>query len=264
MTDQTADPTKVQEAADAIWRAFEQDQTIAPVRALLGDDLDAAYAAQALNAKRWEAQERKLSGRKIALTSATDQARLGADGPVSGLLFADMEATSHAPIPMDRVAQPKVEAEVAFVISAPLTGEHLTMVELLASIGFVLPALEIAGCRIADRDVRPVDIVADNGGGGAYVLGQTPKRLADFDQRLGGMAMFRNGEPVSFGAGAACMGSPVNALYWLARQQARAGRPLGPGDLVLSGALGPGIAASSGDLFEAEIAGLGSVRARFA
>ncbi|MGB0904619.1 MAG: 2-keto-4-pentenoate hydratase, partial [Mangrovicoccus sp.] len=218
-----------------------------------------------INTKRWlGGEERVLSGRKIGLTSVAVQKQLGVDQPDYGMLFADMEVMDGEEIPLDAVQQPRVEAEIAYVVAAPLTGQHITMVDLMASIGYVLPAIEVVGSRVKDWDIKITDTIGDNASSGVYVLGQTPKRVGDFDQRLCGMVMTCNNEPVSVGAGAACMGSPLNASLWLARTMAKAGRPLEPGDVILSGALGPFVAAKPGDVFEARINGLGSVRAAFA
>lgn len=256
---------KIQEAADRLWNAWDSGTTADPIRDLIGEhDVAAAYKVQEINTKRWLAgEERILSGRKIGLTAQSVRDQLGVDQPDYGMLFADMEVMDGEEIAWSRCQQPKVEAELAYVIAAPLTGGHLTMVDLMASIGYVVPAIEIVGSRIRDWDIRISDTIADNASSGLYVLGQQPRRIGDFDPRLCGMVMLRNNEPVSVGAGAACMGSPLNATLWLARVMARAGRPLGPGDLVLSGALGPMVAANPGDVFEARINGLGSVRAVF-
>lgn len=255
----------IQEAADRLWKAWETGTPCTPIRDLIDqDDIEAGYAVQEVNTKRWlGGEERVLSGRKIGLTSVSVQRQLGVDQPDYGMLYADMEVMDGEEIAPGRVMQPKVEAEIAYVIAAPLTGGHITMVDLMASIGYVVPAIEIVGSRIADWDIRLADTVADNGSSALYTLGQVPKRLGDFDPRLCGMVMFKNNEPVSTGVGAACMGSPLNATLWLARTMARAGRPLGPGDIVLSGALGPFVTAEPGDVFEAHINGLGSVRAVF-
>ncbi|WP_417261917.1 2-keto-4-pentenoate hydratase [Celeribacter sp.] len=258
--------TNIQKAADQLWQAWESGTPGDPIRGLLdAGDVDAAYAVQEINTKRWlGGEERVLSGRKIGLTSIAVQKQLGVDQPDYGMLFADMEFMDGEEIPVSAVQQPKVEAEIAYVVSAPLDGAHLTMVDLMASIGYAVPALEIVGSRVKDWDIRITDTIADNASSGIYVLGQTPKPLGGFDPRLCGMVMTKNNEPVSVGAGAACMGSPLNASLWLACTMAKAGRPLGPGDVILSGALGPFVSAEPGDVFEARINGLGSVRAAFA
>lgn len=257
---------QIRQAADRLWAAWQSSTPAAPVRDLIGEaDVDAAYKVQEINTKRFlGGEERVLSGRKIGLTAKSVQVQLGVDQPDYGMLYDDMEVMDDDEIAWSRCQQPKVEAEVALVMAAPLTGGHIKMIDLMASVGFAVPAIEVVGSRIRNWDIRIADTIADNASSGLYVLGQSPRRLGEFDPRLCGMVMLKNNEPVSVGAGAACLGSPLNATLWLARKMAAEGRPLGPGDVVLSGALGPMVPAEPGDVFEARINGLGSVRAAFA
>jgi 2-keto-4-pentenoate hydratase len=78
------------------------------------------------------------------------------------------------------------------------------------------------------------------------------------------MVLETKGEPMSVGAGAACLGHPINAVRWLAEEMVRRGRPLLAGDVVMSGALGPMVAVTPGQVYEVRISGLGSCRAAFA
>jgi 2-keto-4-pentenoate hydratase len=135
--------------------------------------------------------------------------------------------------------------------------------DVVAAIDCALPAIEVVGSRIADWDIQIVDTIADNASAGVFVLGTTPRRLGDFDPRLCGMVLERGGEPVSTGAGAACLGNPLTAVLWLARKMVEVGRPLRAGDIVLSGALGPLVPVAPGEVVELRISGVGSVRAAF-
>lgn len=251
-------------AADRLLAAYD-GEPCAPVRTLFADlDVEAAYRVQDHNTRRWEAAGRRIVGYKIGLTSKAVQTQLGVDQPDFGVLFADMAALDGDMLVDGRVLQARAEAEVAFVLGRDLMLDDAGAADIIAAVDHVLPAIEVVGSRIAGWDIRIVDTIADNGSSGAFVLGNTPRRLADIDLRLCGMTLWRGNEPVSFGAGAACLGHPVNAAVWLARTLARAGRSLRAGDILLTGALGPMIAARPGDVMRAEIEGLGSVRVGFA
>jgi 2-keto-4-pentenoate hydratase len=205
-----------------------------------------------------------LSGRKIGLTSAAVQKQMGVDQPDFGMLFADMAVADGEEIAPSRLYQPRVEGEIAFFLGRDLTGEAITLAEVMAAIDYAVAAIEVVGSRIADWNIGILDTIADNASSGLYVLGATPVRLGAFDARLCGMVIEQRGEPVSVGAGAACLGHPLSAVLWLARKMVAVGRPLRAGDLVLSGALGPMVAARPGEVYELRISGLGSVRAAFA
>lgn len=259
----TSDET-IRQAADRLRQAAETGRPCAPVRDLIGEtDLDAAYAVQDHNTRLGLEQGRRLVGRKIGLTSKSVQAQLGVDQPDYGMLFADMDVAEGEEIAWARCHQPKVEAEIAFILGDDLDCDQPTTADVMSAIDYAVAAIEIVGSRVADWDIRLTDTIADNASSGLFVLGNEPRRLGEFDPRLCGMVMERRGEPVSVGAGAACLGSPLTAARWLAAVMTRVGRPLKKGDIVLTGALGPMAPVSPGDVFEARISGLGSVRAAF-
>lgn len=251
-------------AADRLDLARQTGEPCPPVRDLLGvGGVAAAYTVQRIQTERQLAIGRRVVGRKIGLTSKVVQAQLGVNSPDFGVLFDDMAVPDGAEIPQGTVLQPRVEAEVALVLERDLTFERHTVADLIRATAFALPAIEVVGSRIRDWDINIVDTVADNASSGLYVLGGPPALLRDVDLRTAGMVMERRGEQVSAGAGAACWGHPLHAALWLANVLASLGDPLRAGDTVLTGALGPMVTAAPGDVFEARIQGLGSVRAVF-
>lgn len=258
-----ADPA-VESAAERLDTARRTGVPCAPVRDLLPPgDLDAAYAVQSLLSDRLVASGRRITGWKIGLTSPAVQAQLGVDTPDFGPLFDDTAVPDGAEIPWGAVLQPRAEAEVALVLGHDLPHERHTVADVIRATAFALPAVEVVGSRIRDWDITAVDTIADNASSGVYVLGTRPVLLRELDLRTAGMVLERRGEPVSTGAGAACLGNPLHAAVWLADTLARLGRPLRAGDTVLTGALGPMTAVEPGDVLEARIDGLGSVRAAF-
>jgi len=243
---------------------YRSRQYCAPIRTRLPDnDLAGAYAIQDLNTDHWLGAGRRLVGRKIGLTSRAVQDQLGVNQPDYGMLFADMCYGDGETIPYDTLQQPKIEGEVALLLGKALDGDALTLADVIAAVDYALPSFEVVGSRIKDWKIGIVDTIADNASSGAFVLGTEARKLDEFDLRLCGAVVEHKGEPVSTGAGAACLGNPLNAALWLARKMVEVGRPLRSGDIVLSGALGPMVNVQPGDAFTLRISGLGSVRALF-
>ncbi|RJL31397.1 2-keto-4-pentenoate hydratase [Bailinhaonella thermotolerans] len=253
----------IEKAAARLREAAGTRTPCAPVRDLIGT-VEEAYAVQRVAVEHGVAEGRRLVGHKIGLTNPAVQAQLGVDTPDFGALFADMAYADGAPIPTGALLQPRAEAEVALVLGRDLPDGPCTVADVIRAADFALPAIEIVDSRVENWDITLVDTVADNASSGLFVLGNRPVRLEDVDLGLAGMVMTRNGREASVGAGVACLGHPLNAALWLANTMAAAGEPLREGEILLTGALGPVVPVEAGDVFEARVAGLGSVRAVFA
>ena len=259
------DNPSIDAIATRLREAARTGEAIAPVRdELAHHGADAAYRVQEANTRHHLAQGRRLVGRKIGLTAKSVQQQFGVDTPDFGMLFADMELAPGEEVAASRVLQPKVEAEIAIVLDRDLTDADLTLSRLISAVAYVLPAVEIVGSRIRNWDIKLLDTIADNASSGLYALGTDPRKLDQVDLRLCGMVMERRGELISVGAGAACLGHPLHAALWLARKMVEVGRPLKQGDVIMSGALGPMVAVSPGDVVDTSIGGLGNVRTAFA
>ncbi len=257
----------IESVALALRAAALSQTAIAPVRSQLGAekaDVDIAYAVQALNITHALAEGRRLVGRKIGLTSKVVQAQLGVDQPDFGMLFADMAYGDGEVIPMGLLIQAKVEAEIALVLHQDLTQEKHTYVDIINATAYALPAIEVVDSRIENWKISLIDTVADNASAGVFVLGSRPVKLENLDLAGCYMSMTRGHELVSNGIGHVCLANPLNAAVWLADEMVRRGRPLLAGEIILTGALGPMVAANPGDEFKVEIEGLGSVTAVFA
>ncbi|MFI6737828.1 2-keto-4-pentenoate hydratase [Nonomuraea sp. NPDC050451] len=249
--------TAMGEAVDRLADAALTGNPCRPVRDLITDVADAYQVQRLLNARRHTSP---VTGRKIGLTSPAVQQQLGVDQPDFGVLFADMEVTGSTRA--DRLMQPKIEAEIAFVLAADLSGD-LDPAAVRAAVAYAVPALEIVDSRIAGWDITIVDTVADNASSGLYVLGPDRLPLTAFEPVDATMRMHADDELVSEGTGVACLGDPLNALLWLATTARDFGDPLRAGQVILSGALGPMVPVSPGITVKAEISGLGVVAVTF-
>ncbi|WP_181780685.1 2-keto-4-pentenoate hydratase [Pseudonocardia pini] len=255
----------VRQAADRLLAAARTRTPCAPVRDVLPDGTaETAYAVQNILTADALAAGRRIVGRKVGLTSPAVQQQLGVDQPDFGVLFADTAVPDGGVADSAALLQPKVEAEIAFVLSADLDAPDLDAAAVRAATEHVVAALEIVDSRIAGWDITFADTVADNASSAMYVLGPRQVPLAGLDLTEVRMELVDAvGDIVSSGTGAACLGDPVTAVLWLARTCRDLGSPLRAGEVVLSGALGPMVPAAAGARYTATLSTLGSVSVAF-
>jgi 2-keto-4-pentenoate hydratase len=222
-------------------------------------ELDAGYEALEEAERIWIAEGRTPSGWKIGLTSRPAQQRFGAARPCFGRLFADMSAAAGSTIGSDRFEKPRVEAEVAFEIGRDLSPGQ----PLVEAVVAVMPAIEIVDSRHPKGPPSLGALIADNVSAAGYVLGPATEFDADLDLARCSANILRNGAFECAGSGAECLGSPLRALDWLARELDRRGRRLRAGEIVLSGSLIVPFAAFPGDTVEVGLESIGTVSISF-
>lgn len=240
------DPGPIEAAAVRLAAAQQSRIPCAPVRNLIGPaDIEAAYRVQTHNVDKGLARGRRLSGRKIGLTSPAVQQQLGVDQPDFGVLFGDMHWPHDIDVDTARLLQPRIEAEVAFTLSRDIV-EPVTEVTVADYAEHAAAALEIVDSRIAGWDITLGDTIADNASCGLYVLGDVQPRQSLPDLTTITMTMTENGTLASRGVGQTA-GQPLARpgvagehqqipRIAASRQRGRALRRLGPMVAVKPGA----------------------------
>ncbi|HEY4200657.1 MAG TPA: 2-oxo-hepta-3-ene-1,7-dioic acid hydratase [Devosiaceae bacterium] len=264
-------PHQIEDAAE---RLFEAERARKQIRLLSLDFPDAsmndAYAVQAALVKRKAEAGASIKGWKIGLTSKAMQSALNIDTPDSGILFDDMFFNDGATVPASRFIQPRVEAEIAFVMKSPLAGPGVTMFDVLDATDYICPALEILDTRIErvnaeTKKARTIfDTISDNAANAGIVLGGRPLRPLDVDMRWMGAIVSRNAEVEETGLGAGVLNHPAMGIVWLANRLAQYGMRIGAGDVVLSGSFVRPVEARRGDTIVADFGPQGTVSIHFA
>lgn len=231
--------------------------------------LDDAYAVQsAWNRRKIEAGERVI-GWKIGLTSKAMQYALDINTPDSGLLFESMHFEDGSRIPGDRFIQPRIEAEIAFIMKASLRGPGIDIYDVLNATDYIAPAIEILDTRIfrADPDTGRkrsiVDTVSDNAANAGIVAGGRAMRPDAVDLRWIGAIVSKNAEVEETGLGAGVLNHPARGIAWLANRLALYGEGIEAGQIVLAGSFIRPIEARHGDTITADYGPLGVVSCYF-
>jgi len=263
-------PDQVSKAAEALFEAEQTGvQTGLISLANPGMTLNDAYAVQSSLIQLKKAAGGKVIGWKIGLTSRAMQQALNITTPDSGVLFDDMLIQTGDVVPKGRFIQPRIEAEIAFVMKSDLAGADITREDVIAATDYVAPSLEILDTRILRTDPGTgkariiTDTISDNAANAGIVLGKDRHEIDAHDLRWQGCILKRNGVVEETGLGAGVLDDPITGIVWLVQRLAQYGDGISAGQVILSGSFIRPVEAPSGSEFDADFGAFGNVSLRF-
>ena len=227
------------------------------------------YAIQRAWVELELADGRTIKGRKIGLTSRAMQQASQITEPDYAPLMDDMFFDTGSDIPHQRFIAPRVEVELAFVLSRGLRGPGVTLFEVMQATDYVVPALEIIDARIEqfDRESKAprkvFDTIADFAANAGVVLGGRPAKPDAIDLRWVGALLYKNAVIEESGLAAAVLNHPAAGVAWLANKIAAHDEQLNAGDIVLGGSFTRPVQVACGDVLHADYGPLGGISMRF-
>ncbi len=264
MTGPALDPAAIERLGGRLYDAWVGRAPVPPLTdEQPGLTVADAYGIQQVVVGRRLGSGESLVGWKLGLTSRAMQEQLGVDQPDYGPILSGFMVPEGRPIAVDDLIQPRIEAEIAFVLRAPLRGPGVTSLDALNATAGIAPALEIIDSRIEGWRIRLPDTVADLASSARVTVGGRLTPVEGLDLRTIGVVLERRGEVVATGAGAAALGNPAEAVAWAANTLGALGVTLEPGHLIMPGALHGSVPVARGDTFRARFDRLGSVTVRF-
>lgn len=251
--------------AQRLYEAKRSGQGIVPPSEELHYTLDDAYRVRRKFVDLMLADGCSTKGHKIGFTSVVMQQMYGITAPDFGQLLDDVFVPVGEPVPASTLADARVEAEIAFVLKAPLRGPGTTIDDVLAATDVVCAAIEVIDSRVGAMRAKFVDSIADNAGAGKVVLSDLRFEPTAVDLETIPIEMVVDAE-VQRGVSGDVMGNPAAAVAWLANRLADIdglGGQLEAGDVVMSGSAVRSMAVTAGSRLSASFGPFGTIDIEF-
>lgn len=221
-----------------------------------------AYRVQEINCARAQAAGHRVTGYKVGLTARELMQSMEVEEPDYGVLYDGMEIPENGTANIEKMFEPKVEGEIAFVLGKDLQ-ENATAEDVLEALAYVCAAFEVPETRIPGWQNKITDTVADNSSAGHYMCSTKHIAAQNLDFPNIGLTLRKNGAVIARGTAEVILGNPLKSVAWLGNKLRSHGKMLKKGDVVLAGALCGAHPAAAGDVFEAEFDVLGKLSVTF-
>jgi len=179
-----------------------------------------------------------IVGYKAGLTSPPAQEKFKAPGPVTGVLFKDMQVLDGR-VKAQPFTKMMLEVEIGYRlgqdVKTPTTPEDVRKL-----VDAIMPAIEIPDLNFATlKELAFTDIIADNVGARAFILGAAQPAIKVDPNAVTGQ-LFADEKALGQSVpGRAALGDQWKALSWMLNNVLANGGELKKGMVVITGSLGP-------------------------
>lgn len=202
---------------------------------------DYAYSIQEKLMQYRESSGEKISGFKMGLTSEAKRKQMNLDSPLYGFLTDKMLIKSGGAFSLNGSIHPKIEPEVAFLISSDLKWP-VSRNDVLNACSGVAPCMEIIDSRYTEfKYFSMEDVISDNSSSSHFVLGEWETNFKNKDLLNMKMQMFVDDVLVQSGISSDISGDPVMSVVDLCRMLNSRKKILKAGSIVLAGAATPAV-----------------------
>jgi 2-keto-4-pentenoate hydratase len=250
---------------DLLQRAINCYHSGVPTQPFDNPDLSEAdaYQVQFRLVDTLRDKDQTVVGHKVALTTKSARAHLGVTEPCFGHMLDRGVYANGSDVPVGELADPHVEAEIAFVLKKDLKGPGITPVDVMRATQAVLPAIELVDLKVQGPGIRAADVIVHNALHGGVVVGSRLTPIDDLDLQFEGVTVEFNGSLHGSGTGFEVMGNPINAICWLANKLAAFDDYLKKGETIISGSIVTPVRVQPGDQIRVTYTKLGVVGASF-
>ncbi len=225
-----------------------------PSESPAADDLESAYQLQY---QLVQGVAFPVIGYKAGLTSEAGQKKFNVSEPVAGAIFQEGLAFDRHAYLLSNHTNLMLETEIGFILNQNIT-QLVTAEQLPAMIKSVVAVIELPDLRFENPDnISGHGLIVNNVASNKVLVGK-PVDVNTLDINQITTELTHNGVPVIKGKATDAMGDQWQALAWLINRSLKTGYPVGEGNLLITGALGPMIPAKRGQ-YDADFGKLGKL-----
>jgi 2-keto-4-pentenoate hydratase len=185
-------------------------------------------------------REDHIAGYKVGATVEPVRRSLGLAAPLTGVLLASGANESGAVMRLEDFKRLLIETEIAFRAGEPISSPVPDEATLRRIFAECCPAFELADTGFyGAAETAGTDLIAANAASAAFVKGAWADATRVSPDAMT-VTLKRDGEPVYQAPAAGTLnGSQWRSLRWLVDTMVNHGYHIRPGDIFLTGALGP-------------------------